>query len=50
VAEHAHFLRDVKQADAIRNRLIQNIAAAGLPGGRAGGWRLADEGCGLRPG
>ncbi|PNW72560.1 hypothetical protein CHLRE_16g691552v5 [Chlamydomonas reinhardtii] len=32
VLENAHFLRDVKQADAIRQKLIENIALAGVPG------------------
>ena len=32
VEEHAHFLRDVKQATAIRSHLIQNIAQAAIPG------------------
>jgi len=32
VLEHAHFLRDVKQADAIHNKLIENIAKSGIPG------------------
>lgn len=33
VHQHAHFLRDVKQAEAIRQRLIENLALAGIPGG-----------------
>ena len=32
VAEHAHFLRDVKQATAIREKLVKNVAKAGIPG------------------
>lgn len=32
VLEHAHFLRDVKQAEAIRYALISNLAQAGIPG------------------
>ncbi|KAF8061375.1 NDA1 [Scenedesmus sp. PABB004] len=32
VEEHAHFLRDVRHAEAIRSALIQNIALAGVPG------------------
>jgi hypothetical protein len=33
VEEHTHFLRDLRHAEAIRNELIENIAAAGVPGG-----------------
>jgi NADH:ubiquinone reductase (non-electrogenic) len=33
VEQHAHFLRDVKNAEAIRSKLIDNIAKAGIPGG-----------------
>lgn len=33
VEQHAHFLRDVRHAEAIRNKLINNIALAGVPGG-----------------
>jgi NADH:ubiquinone reductase (non-electrogenic) len=32
VEEHAHFLRDVRHAEVIRNKLIDNIARAGVPG------------------
>lgn len=32
VEEHAHFLRDVRHAEAIRSKLIENIALAGVPG------------------
>ena len=32
VEQHAHFLRDVKNAEAIRSRLIGNIALANVPG------------------
>ncbi|GBF90543.1 internal alternative NAD(P)H-ubiquinone oxidoreductase, mitochondrial-like [Raphidocelis subcapitata] len=32
VEEHTHFLRDLRHAEAIRNHLIENIAAAGVPG------------------
>lgn len=38
VLEHAHFLRDVKQAEAIRNKLIENLALAGVPGGAGEQW------------
>lgn len=37
VEQYAHFLRDVRHAEAIRARLIENIALAGVPGeGREG--------------
>ncbi|WIA34774.1 hypothetical protein OEZ86_013079 [Tetradesmus obliquus] len=32
VEQHAHFLRDVRHAEAIRSQLIENIALAGVPG------------------
>lgn len=32
VEEHAYFLRDVRHAEAIRSKLIENIALAGVPG------------------
>ncbi|KAF6256151.1 pyridine nucleotide-disulfide oxidoreductase-domain-containing protein, partial [Scenedesmus sp. NREL 46B-D3] len=32
VEQHAHFLRDVRHAEAIRGKLIENIARAGVPG------------------
>lgn len=32
VLEHTHFLRDVHQAEAIRQKLIDNVAKAGIPG------------------
>jgi hypothetical protein len=32
VEQHAHFLRDVRHAEAIRGKLIENIALAGVPG------------------
>lgn len=32
VLEHAHFLRDVKQSEAIRLKIIENLALAGIPG------------------
>eukprot|EP00775_Hariotina_reticulata_P010169 gene10167-10329_t len=32
VEEHAHFLRDVRHAEVIRAKLIENIALAGVPG------------------
>ena len=32
VTEHAHFLRDVKQATAIHEKLVKNVAKAGIPG------------------
>ncbi|KXZ48051.1 hypothetical protein GPECTOR_30g146 [Gonium pectorale] len=32
VLQHAHFLRDVKQAEAIRQKIIENLALAGIPG------------------
>lgn len=32
VTEHAHFLRDVRNAEAIRNRLIENWSLANVPG------------------
>ncbi|KAG2490335.1 hypothetical protein HYH03_011284 [Edaphochlamys debaryana] len=39
VLEHAHFLRDVKQAEAIRQRLIENLAQAGIPGRSTEEWQ-----------
>ncbi|EFJ46064.1 hypothetical protein VOLCADRAFT_63040, partial [Volvox carteri f. nagariensis] len=39
VLEHAHFLRDVKQAEAIRQRLIENLALAGIPGRPLDEWQ-----------
>ena len=39
VAEHAHFLRDVKQATAIHEKLVKNVAKAGIPGEFEGGLR-----------
>lgn len=36
VHEHAHFLRDVSHASAIRSRLVQNISNASTPGARPG--------------
>lgn len=33
VEQYAYFLRDVRHAEAIRAKLIQNIALAGVPGG-----------------
>lgn len=39
VLEHAHFLRDVKQSEAIRLKIIENLALAGIPGeNRANTW------------
>lgn len=32
VEQHAHFLRDVRHAEDIRSKLIENIALAGVPG------------------
>ncbi|KAI8463743.1 MAG: hypothetical protein J3K34DRAFT_526753 [Monoraphidium minutum] len=32
VEEHTHFLRDLRHADRIRARLVENIALAGVPG------------------
>ncbi|GIL54148.1 hypothetical protein Vafri_9702 [Volvox africanus] len=39
VLEHAHFLRDVKQAESIRQRLIENLALAGIPGRALSDWQ-----------
>ncbi|GLI68456.1 hypothetical protein VaNZ11_012878 [Volvox africanus] len=39
VLEHAHFLRDVKQAESIRQRLIENLALAGIPGRALPDWQ-----------
>ncbi|GLC44559.1 hypothetical protein PLESTB_000059900 [Pleodorina starrii] len=39
VLEHAHFLRDVKQAESIRQRLIENLAKAGIPGRPLDEWQ-----------
>lgn len=35
VSKYAHFLRDVRNAEAIRNRLIENWSLANVPGGVA---------------
>lgn len=43
VQEHAHFLRDVKHGEAIRQKLIHNLALAGVPGRPLQEWqRLLD--------
>ncbi|GFR52047.1 hypothetical protein Agub_g14566, partial [Astrephomene gubernaculifera] len=39
VQQHALFLRDVAQADAIRQRLIDNLSLAGIPGRRLEEWQ-----------
>lgn len=41
VSEHAHFLRDVRNAEAIRNRLIENWSLANVPGWTAVGGRTS---------
>lgn len=52
VEEHAHFLRDVRHAEAIRNKLISNIALAGVPGacGASAATALCCVVCGAVPG
>jgi len=39
VLQHTHFLRDVHQAEAIRARLIDNVARAGIPGRSQEEWQ-----------